>query len=86
MIGKSMVQSRLKVIIAERNLERAKRHIPELTIRRIAEEAGLSPSVITALTTNRAQGVQFETLNRLCGVLGCTPGDILEYTPDTMRT
>lgn len=78
----AMVRSKLKVIIAQRNLERAQRQEPELTVRSLAEQSGISPSVITGLTGKRAKGVQFATLDRLCKVLNCQPGDILVYEPD----
>ena len=77
-----MVRSKLKVILAQRNLERVQRQEPELTIRQLAEDVNLSPSVITGLTSKRAKAVHFETLNKLCMYLGCTPGDILVFEPD----
>ncbi len=77
-----MVRSRLRALLAQRNAERAERQEPEITIRQLAEDIDLSPSVITGLTGKRSQGVQFETLNKLCAYFECQPGDILVYEPD----
>lgn len=77
-----MVKSRLKLLISERNTERIRAGQPELTIRQIAADAGVPPSVVSGLTSGRAQQVHFRTLDRLCRALSCTPGDLLEYTPD----
>jgi len=77
-----MVRSRLKLIISERNTERIRVGQPELTIRQIAADSGVPPSVVSGLTSGRAQQVHFRTLDRLCRVLNCSPGDILEFVPD----
>lgn len=76
------VRSRLKIILAEHNTARIRSGLEPRTVRSLAEEIDLSPSVITGLTSGRARRVDFETLNKLCRVLSCTPGDILEYVPD----
>lgn len=78
----TMVRSRLKLLMNERNNERIRAGQPELTIRQLAIDAGVPPSVVSGLTSGRAQQVHFKTLNRLCKALGVNPGDILEYTPD----
>lgn len=78
----TMVRSRLKLLISERNTERIRAGQPELTIRQIATDSGVPPSVVSGLTSGRAQQVHFRTLNRLCQALNCAPGDILEYIPD----
>jgi len=76
------VRSRLKIILSERNTERVRAGLPVRTVRELAKEVKLSPSVITGLTSGRAKRVDFETLNKLCRALECAPGDILQYTPD----
>lgn len=76
------VRSRLKVLIAERNLERIKQGEPELTIRQIAAGTGLPSSVVSGLTSGRAVRVDFKTLNKLCVYFSVQPGDLLEYVPD----
>lgn len=77
------VRSRLKIILAEHNTARIRSGQEPRTVRSLAEEIKLSPSVITGLTSGRAKRVDFETLNKLCKILECTPGDILEFVPET---
>lgn len=76
------VHSRLKVLIRERNLQRLKAGEPELTIRQIAAESGVPPSVISGLTSGRAKQVAFKTLDRLCSYFQVALTDILEHVPD----
>jgi putative transcriptional regulator len=37
---------------------------------------------MSILKTGRAKALKFETLNKLCRILDCQPGDLLEYLPD----
>lgn len=80
--GNMAVRSRLKLVLAEHNTARIRAGEEPRTVRDLAKEISLSPSVITGLTSGRARRVDFETLNKLCKVLGCQPGDLLVYTPD----
>lgn len=76
------VRSRLKIILSEHNTNRVRAGLEPHTVRELAKEIDLSPSVITGLTSGRARRVDFGTLNKLCGILNCQVGDILEYIPD----
>jgi putative transcriptional regulator len=76
------VKSRLRAIVAQQNYERAEAGQPELSIRGIAHDAGLSASVVSGLMSNRAKRLDMTTLDRLCRFFGVQPGDILVYTPD----
>lgn len=78
------VRSRLKLVLAEHNTERIRAGLPARTVRSLADEINLSPSVITGLTSGRAKRVDFETLDKLCRALNVAPGDILEYSPDSL--
>lgn len=44
--------------------------------------SGVSRSTLTRLYHDRASGINFDTIERLCKVLDCTVSDILEYIPD----
>lgn len=79
----TMVRSNLKLLINQRNAERIQAGEKEITIRQLALDAGVPTSVVSGLTSNRAQQVHFRTIDRLCRALHCTPGDILVYTPDS---
>lgn len=75
------VRSRLRLVIAEKNAERIRAGLDSWTIRDLAAAADLSPSVVSGLITNRAKQAHFDTLSKLCRVLECVPGDLLEYQP-----
>ncbi len=53
-----------------------------LTQRQLAASAGVRPDTISALERGKSGGIQFETLARLCDVLNCEPGDLLEIQHD----
>jgi putative transcriptional regulator len=48
----------------------------------LAERIGITEANVSLLKSGRVKGVRFETLEKICGVLDCQPGDILEYRPD----
>lgn len=54
----------------------------KLRARDIAERIGLSETQLSLLRTGKVRGMRFETLSKLCLVLDCSPGDILEYDRD----
>ncbi len=47
----------------------------------LAQQVGITPANLSILKNQRAKAVRFSTLARLCQVLNCQPGDILEYVP-----
>ena len=49
--------------------------------RELAEQAGTEQN-ISLLKSGKVRGVRFDTLARICAVLQCQPGDLLEYQPD----
>ncbi|MED1204406.1 helix-turn-helix domain-containing protein [Heyndrickxia acidicola] len=48
----------------------------------LAEKVGISLPNLSILKTNKAKAVRFSTLEALCRVLECQPGDLLEYRSD----
>ena len=48
----------------------------------LAERAGITQANLSILKTNKARAIRFSTLEKLCEVLECQPGDILEYRSD----
>jgi putative transcriptional regulator len=48
----------------------------------LAERIGITEVNVSLLKGGRVKGVRFETLAKICEVLECQPGDILEYTRD----
>ena len=48
----------------------------------LSREVDVTMANLSILKNNRAKAVRFSTLNAVCKVLDCQPGDILEYVPD----
>ncbi|WP_333862939.1 helix-turn-helix transcriptional regulator [Sphingobacterium sp.] len=48
----------------------------------LAELIGITQGNLSVLKTGKAKGIRFETLQAICTVLECQPGDILEFVPD----
>ena len=57
-------------------VEMAKR---KMSLSELAERVGLTLANLSILKTGKAKAVRFSTLEAICRVLGCQPGDILEY-------
>lgn len=49
----------------------------------LAEKVGITMANLSILKNGKAKAVRFSTLERLCDVLNCQPGDLLEYAPGT---
>jgi putative transcriptional regulator len=49
--------------------------------RELAERVGITEQNISLLKSGKVRGVRFDTLARICEVLQCQPGDLLEYRP-----
>jgi Predicted transcriptional regulator len=54
----------------------------KMTVVELAEKVGITQANISILKNNRAKAIRFSTLEKICQVLECQPGDILEYTVD----
>jgi putative transcriptional regulator len=54
----------------------------KLRARDVAEKIGLSETQLSLLRTGKVRGMRFDTLSKLCLVLECAPGDILDYDRD----
>ena len=52
----------------------------------LAEKIGITQANLSVLKTGKAKAVRFSTLEQVCRVLDCQPGDILEYRPDTSES
>ena len=48
----------------------------------LSEKVGLTLSNLSILKTGKAKAIRFSTLEKICEVLDCQPGDILEYNSD----
>ncbi len=54
----------------------------KMSLNELSERVGLTLSNLSILKTGKAKAIRFSTLEAICKVLGCQPGDILEYVPD----
>ena len=53
----------------------------KLRSKELAETIGITEANLSLLKSGKVKGVRFDTLDRICAVLSCQPGDILEYRP-----
>jgi putative transcriptional regulator len=53
-----------------------------MKLKDLAEATGLALNNLSVLKTNKARAIRFSTLESICKVLNCTPGQLLEYIPD----
>ncbi|WP_294563357.1 helix-turn-helix transcriptional regulator [uncultured Arthrobacter sp.] len=66
-------------IVVRIDVELAKR---KMSVGEFAERIGLTPANVAVLKNGRAKAVRFTTLEAMCRVLGCQPGDLLEWVDD----
>jgi putative transcriptional regulator len=53
----------------------------DMKLKDLAQRTGLAINNLSILKTNKARAIRFSTLDILCKVLQCTPGELIEYTP-----
>lgn len=61
----------LDVVLAQRKMRS----------KELAEKIGLSEQNLSLLKSGKVKGVRFNTLEKICEVLKCQPGDLLTYEP-----
>jgi len=49
--------------------------------RELAERIGITEANLSLLKSGKVRGVRFDTLQQICEVLQCQPGDLLSYEP-----
>ena len=52
----------------------------------LAERIGITEQNVSLLKSGKVKGIRFETLEKICAVLQCQPGDILEYRSEAMAS
>ena len=63
---------RLDVIMAKR----------KKTLGELAAELGITMANLSILKTGKAKAIRFSTLEKLCKILDCQPGELLEFIDD----
>ena len=67
-----MIVIRLDVMLAKR----------KMSVTELADRVGITIANLSILKNGRAKAIKLETLNKICQVLQCQPGDLLEYMED----
>lgn len=67
-----MIRVNLDVMMAKR----------KMSLTELAEKVNITMANLSVLKTEKARAIRFSTLDAICRVLECQPGDILEYVPD----
>ena len=67
-----MIIIRLDRVLADRKMK----------LNDLAEKVGISNVTLSYLKTGKVKAIRFSTLDAICRVLECQPGDILEYTEE----
>ena len=66
-------------IIVNLDIMMAKRKI---SLTELADKVGITMANLSILKQNHAKAIRFSTLDSLCKILECQPGDLLEYVKD----
>lgn len=54
----------------------------KMSLSELSEKVGLTMANLSILKSNKAKAIRFSTLDKICEVLDCQPGDLLEYTSE----
>lgn len=66
------IRVELDVLLAERNMG----------VSEFAAAVGITPANVAVLKNDRAKAIRFTTLDSICRVLDCQPGDVLRWVPE----
>jgi len=53
----------------------------KMRLNELAERVGITPQNLSVLKTGKARAIRFSTLEKLCEVLECQPGDLFAFEP-----
>ena len=68
-----MIKFKVKVMLAMR----------DMTLKELAELTGIRPPTISAICTGSVKHLPVDALEKICFVLNCQPGDLMEYIEDS---
>ena len=57
-------------------------HARRMTLTELSEAVGITLANLSILKTGKAKAIRFTTLEAICRVLDCQPGDVLRWEPD----
>ncbi len=58
----------------------------KMSVTELTEKVGITMANLSILKNGKARAIRFSTLEAICKALDCQPGDILEYSSDTVVT
>jgi putative transcriptional regulator len=58
-------------------------HARRMTLTELADRVDITLANLSILKTGKARAIRFSTLDAICTVLRCQPGDLLEFQPDS---
>ena len=61
-------------------------HERRMTLTELADRIDITLANLSILKTGKARAIRFSTLEAICAVLRCQPGDLLEFQPDSGAT
>lgn len=67
-----MIRIHLSRLLGERKMKMAE----------LSRLSGISKNALSDLYYERTQSIRFDTLEKLCQILNCTTGELIEYLPD----
>ncbi len=67
------------MIVVNLDVMMAKRKISSMEL---ADKLGITQANLSILKTNKGKAIRFSTLDKICEILDCKPGDILDYKGD----
>ncbi|OYP55258.1 helix-turn-helix domain-containing protein [Segatella bryantii] len=67
------------MIIVNLDVMMAKR---KMSLNELSKLVGITTANLSILKTGKAKAIRFSTLDAICRILECEPGDILEYRDD----
>lgn len=71
-----MIKFKVKVLLAMR----------EMTQKELAERTGIRPPTVSTICTGTVKHLPVDALDKICKVLDCQPGDLLEYVKEVQET
>ena len=54
----------------------------KMSLNELSEKVGVANVNLSKMKTGKVSAIRFSTLNAICRVLKCQPGDIMQYIPD----
>ncbi len=58
-------------------------HDRRMTLTELAARIDITLANLSILKTGKTRAIRFSTLEAICSVLGCQPGDLLQFRPDS---